>query len=403
MMDLLKGVTVIDLTSVLMGPYATQTLGDYGADVIKIEAPGGDVTRQIGPARNEGMGPVFLNVNRNKRSLAVDLKMPAGRDAVLRLAAKADVVVYNIRPQAMDRLGLGYEAFRSVNPGIVYAGLYGFGEEGPYAGKAAYDDLIQGASTLASLMTVSGSERPRYVPSAMADRVVGLFATTGILAALHRRGVTGEGTKIEFPMFETMVSFVVADHMGGLTYDPALDAGGYGRQLSPYRRPYRTMDGYVCALIYTDKQWAAFARLLGTEEAFGSDPRRATIGTRAHNVDQLYSELEAEFLKRTTAEWVAVLDEHDIPVLPMHDLKSIFEDEHLKACDFFPWLDHPSEGRIRAIRFPARYHGEAAQDRPVPLYGEHSAEILAEAGFGDDQIAELLQSGAVGPKAARKG
>jgi crotonobetainyl-CoA:carnitine CoA-transferase CaiB-like acyl-CoA transferase len=395
-MELLKGVRVIDLTSVLMGPYATQTLGDYGADVIKIEAPKGDVTRQIGPALNEGMGPVFLNVNRNKRSVALDLKLPAGRGALLKLAETADILLYNIRPQAMERLGLGYDVFNAINPRIIYAGVFGFGQEGPYAKKAAYDDLIQGASTIASLMTVSGSERPRYVPSAMADRVVGLFAVSGTLAALHRRNVTGKGTKIDFPMFETMVSFIVADHMGGLTFDPPLDRGGYARQLSPYRRPYKTSDGYICALIYTDKQWDAFARLMGTEAEYREDPRRTSIGQRVRHIDELYSELENELVNKTTAEWMHLLTEADIPVLPMHDLDTIFDDPHLSAIDFFPITEHPTEGRLRTIRFPAKYSGEIVADRPAPTYGEHGVNVMKEAGFTDKEIAELIDAGALG-------
>ena len=400
MMDLLKGVKIIDLTSVLMGPYATQTLGDFGADIIKIEAPGGDVTRQIGPANNAGMGPVFLNANRNKRSVALDLKHPEGRQVLLRLISQSDVLIYNIRPQAMDRLGLGYDTLREVNPRLIYAGVFGFGQSGPYAAKAAYDDLIQGASTIAALMTVSGSDVPRYVPSAMADRVVGLFAAAGIGAALNKVRTTGEGLKIDFPMFETMVSFILADHLGGLTFDPPLDRGGYGRQLSPYRRPYRTSDGYVCALIYTDKQWAAFAKLLGTEEVFAQDPRRTTISSRLQHIDAIYAELEAEFVKRPTAEWIQLLTDYDIPVLPMHDLESIFDDAHLAAIDFFPYQDHPTEGRIRSIRFPATANCELRRDLPAPSYGQHSDQILREFGFSDEEVRTLRSNLALGPKPA---
>jgi len=395
MFNLLKGVRVLDLTSVLMGPYATQILGDYGADVIKVEAPGGDVTRQIGPGRHDGMGPVFLHANRNKRSIGLDLKSEGGRAAFLKLVETADILVYNLRPQAMERLGLGYEAVRAVNPRIIYAGLFGFGQDGPYAAKAAYDDLIQGASTLSALMASSGSDRPRYVPSAIADRIVGLYAVGGILAAFHRRQVTDLGTRIDFPMFETMVSFTLGDHMGGLTFSPPLDGGGYARQLSPYRRPYRTSDGYVCALIYNDKQWNAFARALDREKEFSDDPRRTNIVTRLKHIDALYEELEVEFAKRTTREWMDLLDRHDIPVMPMHDLTTIFSDEHLKAVGFFCDVDHPSEGRVRMLRSPVSCDDGDDADLPSPRYGEHGREILREAGFDGEAIEQLISDGAV--------
>lgn len=395
MLDLLKGLRVLDLTSILMGPYATQILGDYGADIIKIEGPDGDATRKIGPGRNEGMGPVFLNANRNKRSLAIDLKAPEGRAALLRLASGVDVVICNIRPKAMARLGLTYETLREINPGIIYVGVVGFGSEGPYSGKPAYDDLIQGASTMAALMEMSGSDGPRYIPSAAADRIVGLFAVSAVLAALHHRTVTGMGRALEVPMFETMVSFVMSDHMGGRTFDPPLDEGGYQRQLSMHRRPQKTKDGYICALIYSDKQWEAFARLTGTPEEFTRDHRYASISSRATNIDYIYSKLNAEFLKRTTAEWHRLLEEADIPVLPMHDLSSIFSDPHLQATGFFRDVDHPSEGRIRSIRFPVEGGAPPAADRPVPLQGEHSLEILREAGFTGAEIDALVGTGIV--------
>ena len=251
----LDGIRIIDMTSVLMGPFATQALGDMGADVIKVEAPQGDVVRQIGPARHEDMGPIFLNTNRNKRSLSLDLKRPEGIAVLHRLIADADVLVYNVRPQAMARLCLDYEAVEKINPRIVYAGLFGFGQDGPYAARPAYDDLIQGASTLSYLIARASDGTPRFVPTAVADRIVGITAVGGILASLIARGRTGRGQRVDIPMFETMVGFVLGDHLGGLTYEPPLDGCGYARQLSPYRRPYRSKDSYICALVYNDKQW----------------------------------------------------------------------------------------------------------------------------------------------------
>ena len=235
----LEGIKVIDMTTVLMGPYATQMLGDYGADVIKVESLDGDVTRQIGPTRHPGMGPVFLNTNRSKRSICLDLKKPAGRDAVLRLISSADVLVYNVRPQAMARLQLGYDEVSKINPRLVYAGVFGFGQDGPYAAKPAYDDLIQGATALPALMAQTSDGVPRYVPNALVDRIVGLTAVGAICASLVHRDRTGRGQRVDIPMFETMASFVMGDHMGGLTYEAPLDRGGYARHLSPDRRPYK--------------------------------------------------------------------------------------------------------------------------------------------------------------------
>ena len=234
----LEGIRIIDTTAVLMGPFATQTMGDMGADVIKVESPGGDVTRQIGPIKNEGMGPVFINANRSKRSIVIDLKSAKGRAALLKLVETGDVFTYNMRPHTMAKLGLDYDSVAAVNPRIVYCGLFGYSQKGPYGPRPAYDDLIQGASTISHLIQRSTGGIPRYVPAAIADRITGLTAINAILAALLHRGRTGRGQKIDVPMFETMTKFFLNDHMSGLTYDPPLDQGGYIRQLSPDRRPY---------------------------------------------------------------------------------------------------------------------------------------------------------------------
>src|SRR5450756_419526 len=271
----LGGITILDLTTVLMGPYATQILADMGADIIKVESPEGDIVRQIGPGRTPGMGGMLLNANRGKRSIAIDLKNPQGRDALLRLARKADAIVYNVRPQAMSRLGLDYEALAAVNPKIVYVGIFGYGQSGPYAAKPAYDDLIQGASTIPTLIAAAGDGTPRYVPITMADRIVGLMAVNAIMGGLMHQQRTGVGQRIDVPMFESMAEFVLIDHLGGLTYDPPLDHGGYARLLSRHRRPYRTSDGYICALIYNDKQWRSFAESIG-QPGLLDDPRFAS-------------------------------------------------------------------------------------------------------------------------------
>jgi len=389
----LQGIKVVDMTTVLMGPFATQTLGDYGADVIKIESLDGDVTRQIGPTRHPGMGPVFLNANRSKRSICLDLKKDAGRAVVLKLVAAADVLVYNVRPQAMQRLRLGYEDVAAINPRLIYAGVFGFGQDGPYAAKAAYDDLIQGGSALAHLMARGGDGTPRYVPNALVDRIVGLNAVGAILASLVHRDRTGVGQRVDIPMFETMAGFVMGDHLGGLTYEPPLDQGGYARHLSPDRRPYKTSDGYICVIVYNDKQWDKFLTATGRDD-LRSDPRFATFAGRAVNIDHVYAELARIIALRSTAEWIKLLDEADVPALPMHDLVSILSDPHLVATEFFPTVEHPSEGKIRSMRTAATWSETPAEPtRLAPRLGEQCEDVLREVGYSPDQITQLVKDG----------
>ena len=392
----LAGIRVLDLTTVMMGPSATQALAEMGAEVMKVEGPGGDPVRGVGPMRNPGMGPLFLNTNAGKRSLAIDLKHQGARDAFLRLAATADVVAYNIRPAAAARLGLSYEAVARGRPEVVYAGMFGYGQDGPYAARPAYDDLIQGAALLPWLVARAGEGVPRYVPSAMADRVVGLAAVGAICAALVHRARTGEGQRVDTPMFETMVRFVLGDHLGGLSFDPPLDGGGYKRLLTPERKPYRTADGYICALLYGDREWRNFYAATGRAAQFAADPRLANMGTRNENIGALYAEVAAEFETRTTAEWEALLERADIPFTTMHDLSSILEDPHLSAIGFFAPEQHPSEGALIRMRSAGTWsRTQPAFERGAPRYGEHSAAILAEAGLDGDEIAALAQAGAI--------
>ncbi|GAA5232741.1 CoA transferase [Verticiella sediminum] len=400
----LAGLKVIDLTAVLMGPYATQMLGDMGADVIKIEAPGGDVVRLIGPSRNEGMGPVFLNANRSKRSVELDLKNAEGRRVLLRLAEDADILVYNIRPQAMARLGLDYASLREVNPGLIYAGVFGYGQDGPYAAMPAYDDLIQGACTLAAMVGQSRGEAPGYVPLAMVDRITGMAAVNAVLAALHERQRSGQGQRIDVPMFETMVAFVLSDHLAGLSFDPPLDAGGYARLLSPARRPYRTRDGHLCALVYTDKQWRSFYRLLGREAELDADPRMASLATRSEHIDEIYAELERTLASRTTAQWLALFRAADIPATPVHDLQSIFDDPHLCETGFFGREVHPTEGPLRTLRHPSQWsRTQPESHRAAPRLGEHGEEVLREAGYAAEEIERLVRAGVLGGTHHEKG
>ncbi|MEO3472640.1 CoA transferase [Roseomonas sp. CAU 1739] len=391
----LAGIRVLDLTTTLMGPYATQTLADMGAAVVKVEPPEGDIVRHIGPSRHAGMGPIFLNTNRGKQSLVLDLKKPEGRDAALRLAAQSDVLVYSLRPHTMDKLGLGYDAVARVNPRIIYAGVYGFGQDGPYAALPAYDDLMQGATGVAALNARIGDGTPRYVPLGLVDRIVGLAASGAISAALLHRERTGQGQRVDVPMFETMLPFVLGDHLGGLTFDPPIDAGGYARMLSPGRRPYRTRDGWICAMVYTDKHWRSFCAGLGMPDLVATDPRFANHGARIAHIDEILDMIAGTMAKRSTAEWMAFFQEADIPAMPVNELAALFDDPHLRATGFFEVEDHPSEGRLNRPAIGPRWSASATGERlPAPRLGADGATVLQAAGFTEEEIARLAASGA---------
>ena len=392
----LNGLRVLDLTSVLMGPFATQLLADMGADVIKIEPPTGDTVRGIGPMRNPSMGSNFLHVNRNKRSLVLNLKNPKGLETFLKLVETADVVVYNIRPQAMARLGIDYERLKAINPRIIYAGLYGYSEKGPYAGKPAYDDLIQGVAAIPSLMSKASGGEPRYVPLAMADRTVGLMACNVILAAVVSRYQTGVGQSVEVPMFETLTQYVLGEHMSGASYDPPLGPTGYARLLVKERRPYRTLDGYLCVLIYTDRHWEKFLELMGRAELFKEDPRFANIGARSIHINDLYAMVAQAMSTDTSKNWIERLDQADIPCMLMHDIDSLLKDPHLLAVGMLQHVEHPSEGRMLEIGVPFSFSGTPglSVQKPAPLLGEHSVQVLTEAGFDRKAIEALQFSGA---------
>ena len=391
----LEGVRVIDMSTVLMGPFATQILGDYGADVIKIEPPTGDVMRTGGPMRHPGMGAVYLQVNRNKRSVVLDVKKPAARQAMLKLCENADIFVHNIRPAAMRRLKLGARDVHAVNPRIVYVNLMGYGENGPYAGRPAYDDLIQGITGIPWLIGSIGGGEPRYVPLTIADRIVGLTAAHVMLAALFERNRTGRGEAIELPMFETMAQFVLVDHLAGRGFDPPLGAPGYSRLLAPDRRPYHTRDGYICVLVYTDRQFDNFFRAIGRTEEFAADPRFADHATRARHYPEIYALLADIFRERTTTEWLELLRAADIPCVPLNDLEHLIEDPHLAAVGFLQEIDHPSEGKIRLAGIAGRWSDTGPGiDRPPPRLGQHSIEVLREVGYSEAEIRRMCSDGA---------
>jgi crotonobetainyl-CoA:carnitine CoA-transferase CaiB-like acyl-CoA transferase len=389
----LEGIRILDLTSVVMGPFATQLLADLGADVIKVEPPEGDNTRHLAPMRHAGMGAMFLHMNRNKRSLVLDLKQPAGRAALLRLAERTDVMVYNTRPQAMARLRLAYADVQAVNPRIVYVGAFGFDQSGPYAARPAYDDLIQGAIAFPWLMMQSGSDAPRYVPATVCDRIVGQACANAVLAALLHRNRTGVGQAVDVPMFETMAQFVLGDHLGGRSFDPPLGDAGYARVLARFRTPYATLDGHLCVLIYNDRQWRRFFEAIGRSELM-DDARFATHSDRARHIDEIYRFVAAEMRLRTSSAWERLLTEADIPWMRMNSLDELIDDPHLAATGFFRVSEHPSEGTLRTMAVPARFSASTPElRRHAPRFGEHSAELLREAGFSEAEITRMARDG----------
>jgi crotonobetainyl-CoA:carnitine CoA-transferase CaiB-like acyl-CoA transferase len=390
----LTGVRVIDLTTVVMGPFATQILADLGADVVKVEPPEGDVLRHIAPMRHPGMGHIFLHHNRNKRSIVLDLKLPAGREALLRLARAADVLIYNVRPQAMRRLRLAYDDVAAVNPRIVYVGAYGYSESGRYAGQPAYDDLIQGMAALPSIFADAGADRPRYVPTAIADRITGLAAVNAVTAALFCRERTGKGQAVEVPMFETLAHMVLGDHMSGRTFEPPMKPLRYERMLAPHRVPYATKDGYVCVLVYNDKHWRSFFRLIGREGMFDSDPRFSSQEARSRNIAEVYAFVAEQMARRTSADWLRLLKEADIPVTPLNSIEDVIDDPHLGESGFFVMTEHPTEGRLRLMATPGAWsQTPPGALRPAPRLGEHSVEILREAGYAGADIEAMIASG----------
>jgi formyl-CoA transferase len=390
----LDGVRVIDMTMNVMGPYASQILGDMGADVCKIEPPEGDTLRGIGPSRHKGMGPYFLNLNRNKRSLALDLKNADARSVLLRILAKADVLLYSFRPKAMARLGASYAAVASINPRIIYCGAFGYGQSGPYADRPAYDDLIQAAIGL-PMLQARGSGEPTYVAAALMDRVVGVMSASAVGMALFKRERSGEGQSIEVPMFESMAEFIMGDHLYGATFEPPNGPIGYVRMLDKNRKPYPTRDGHVGALIYNDKHWRRFFEAIGRPD-MASDERYTTIAGRTQNIGFLYNFLAETLATRTTAEWLAFFAEIDIPAMPLNSPDGLLEDEHMKSIDFFSLRDHPSEGRVRVMDVAQRWSKTQPDIRRLaPRLGEHSSEILRDYGLAEEQIVMLIRNEAV--------
>jgi crotonobetainyl-CoA:carnitine CoA-transferase CaiB-like acyl-CoA transferase len=390
---LLEGVRVVDLTSVVVGPLATQILADHGADVIKVEGPGGDLGRTIGGRGvTPGMGPKFLHLNRNKRSLVLDLKRPAGLEALLRLLKDADVMVWNNRPASMKRMKLSYAEVRAVNPRIIYCGMFGFGQKGRYRNKPAYDSIIQGASGVAALNHRAAGE-PRYLPMVMADKTVGLIAVQMILMALLHRARTGEGQSIEIPMFENMVAFVMSEHMYLRTFQPPRGGTGDPRLLDPQARPLETRDGYICVSANTNAQAFALFDAIGRPE-LKADPRFSSVTARYENV-AAYFRIRAEALRqKSTAEWLEIFERLDVPAMPYHTLDTLLDDAHLADVGFFQSREHPTEGTIVEMALPNRFSSPPrAHDLPAPKIGQHSVEILDSIGYTAQEITAMIRAG----------
>lgn len=389
-MTALDGIRVLDLTTVIFGPYASQVLADYGAEVIKLESFTGDSTRYTGPAQEQGMSAMFLGVNRNKKSIAVDLKTPEGIAIVQDLLKTCDVFMHNIRPQKIAKIGLAYEDVKQLNPNLIYAGLYGFGTDGPYAGRPAYDDIIQGLSGVPDLI-LKQSGTPRYLPTIAADKSCALVAAHAILAALFQRTRTQQGQFIEIPMFESMVSFTMLEHY----YDQHLAdleplKQGYARVLSEHRKPYATSDGYLCVMPYTDKHWQTLFKATGHPD-LADDPRFSNIAERTRHIDELYDIVGQIMLSRTTQEWLALFEEHDIPNAVMNTLASISEDPHLREVGFFQTLSDTS-GQYSFMSNPVRMEQSQVDVQMPPRLGEHTQGILASLGFSDDKIDSLYSN-----------
>ena len=386
----LEGIKILDLTSVGFGPYACQILGDYGAEVIKIESPEGDITRGIAPFRNKGMGHFFINANRNKKSLVLDLKTKKGKAAFFKLVEKSDVVMTSIRPAAMERLGIDFTACKQINPSLIYVALVGFGQSGPYAKRPAYDDIIQGVSGMAAMQ--GGREGdPTFVNASVCDKICSQIAAHATLAALFARTKSGTGQLVEVPMFESMVGFNLVEHQSGMTFDPPLGSTGYERSMVKYRRPYATRNGFVCALPYTTKHWKSFFSLMHREDML-NDPRVLDPKVRSEKIGELYelvSDLVADW---DTEDLLKALEEGDIPhgeATQLYDLKN---DDHLKAVGFFQTHEHQSEGTIKLTSPPVKLSETPTNIRRLPpLLGEHSSEILREIGYSEEEVRELIE------------
>ena len=395
----LEGIRVLEIASMIFGPVAGQYLGDMGADVIKLEPPEGDLTRSIGPRRSPKMGAFFLTSNRSKRSIVVDLKRPEGRAILQKLIAKTDVLLHSMRTPAANRLGLSYEALSAANPALIYCHLTGYGDDGMYAGRPAYDDIIQAASGLAMLQTVVAGQ-PRFIPTIIADKISGVHAAYAIVLALIHRMRTGEGQQVDVAMFETMAAFNMLEHQWGHVFEPPVGDMGYLPVATAARRPYQTQDGFLALLPYSDAHWISFFELAG-EPQIMKDERFSTFAARQKYFREVWDEIERQVARKTNAEWLTLLTPQDIPFSVVNKLEDLTSDPHLESVKFWEMMAHPTEGLLRIPRNPiAMSATPPTVTRLPPNLGEHSAEILREFDYTDDAIAKLLATSGVCAPAA---
>ncbi|MHA6616400.1 CaiB/BaiF CoA transferase family protein [Pseudonocardia sp. DLS-67] len=356
----LAGVRVLEFGTTFMVPYATELMAQMGAEVVKVEPPAGDIVRWVGDATGKGVGPVFMNANRGKRSVALDLKEAADYESFLRLVEDCDVFVHNRTPRSVASLRIDHAALSGRNPGLVYCAVRGYGEEGRYRDRPAYDDVIQAASGLAAAQTNGGD--PGYVRTPVADKTTGVFALSAVLAALFERERSGQGQAVEVPMFECMTAFTLFEQQGGYAYDPPRGPAGYPRTAAEHRRPYRTADGIVGVTVYTDEQWRRFFALVDRPD-LAADPRFTSIGARSDNIDELYAFVDDVLRTRSTDAWLSALVPEGIPVMPMNEVRDLFDDPHLADVDFFRVAEQPGVGRVRYARFPIRFSRTPAESR----------------------------------------
>ncbi|MEI6384336.1 MAG: CoA transferase [Betaproteobacteria bacterium] len=388
----LEGIRVLEIASMIFGPLAGQYLGDMGADVIKLEPPEGDLTRSIGPRRSPRMGSFFLTSNRNKRSIVVDLKMTEGKEILQSLASKTDVLLHSMRTPAANRLGLDYASLSQQHQRLIYCHVAGYGDDGLYAGRPAYDDIIQAASGLATLQTVIAGQ-PRFIPTIIADKISGLHAAYAIMAALMQRSQTGLGQHVDVSMFEVMAAFNMMEHQWGHAFEPPIGPMGYEPVSTAARRPYKTLDGFLALLPYNDSHWNRFFELAG-ESQIMQDPRFATFAARQKNVQLVWNEIEKQIARKTNAQWLELLTPEDIPFSVVNSLEDLVNDPHFKSVDFWQIHQHPSEGSLRMARVPIQMSGARTDfKRLQPQLGEHSKEILQELGFDDSRISQWTTVG----------
>jgi len=390
----LEGIKIIDASSVLMVPYCTKLLADMGAEIIKIEAIDGDITRHIGPSVNKGMGAVFLNINRNKKSVCIDLKSSEGRLIMYKLIKVSDVFVSNIRKDSLTKIGLTHSRFKKINPKIITANAVGFSSKGSYSGLPAFDDTIQAISGMAAYQEVY-SNQPSYTSGATADKVTGLMLGMSIISALFQREKKGVGTQLEVPMMETMVDFTLVEHLYGYNFIPPKAPPIYPRQSSPHRKPYKTLDGYIAVMPYSDEQWLRFFKLIKKENIF-EDPKYSSAKSRNENVDQLYFIMSKELEKEKTEYWIKNLKQNDIPATKVNFPEDIFEDQHLKETNFFKKSKHPTEGDLLYPSFPVEFDEERnVNTLHAPNLGENTKEILLDLGFSEFEIDTLVTKGII--------